>query len=112
MSSIERSELDRGPADRNARPGVPRPDIADGRTGVFRPAPSKAPPSPWTAHLRSLIGQPVTIVTYGPASLVEYHGKLIAIALDHMNCAIESDTGAVMTFKNVHHITSLKRCPL
>jgi hypothetical protein len=70
--------------------------------------PKKHPRSPWTAHLRSLLGQPVTVVTFGPAAFEKFHGKLIAIAFDHMNCAIETDSGAVLTFKNIHHIASLK----
>ncbi len=87
------------------RPGIPRP--ANGKPdGQHRLPRAAAPPSPWTAHLRSLVGQPVTVLTYGPAALLEFEGKLVAIDFNHMNCAIETVSGLVLTFKNVHHITS------
>jgi hypothetical protein len=64
--------------------------------------------SPWTAHLLSLIGEDVIAFAIGPASLIEFKGKLIAIALDHMNCAIERD-GQIYTIKGIHHIQSASR---
>jgi hypothetical protein len=64
--------------------------------------------SPWTEHLLSLIGQEVVAYAIGPASLIEFHGRLIAIALDHMNCAIERD-GQVFTIKGIHHIQSASK---
>lgn len=85
------------------KPGIPCP--ANGKPeGQHRPPPA-APPSPWNAHLRSLVGRWVTVASYGRDGLVEYKGRLIAIDLNHLNCAIESG-GTILTFKNVHHIES------
>jgi hypothetical protein len=92
------------------RPGLPRSAYgkADGQPRpAARPATGTGPQSPWNAHLRALIGQPVTVFSYGPANLVEYSGRLVAVDLNHLNCAIETASGEVLTFKNVHHISSL-----
>lgn len=89
------------------RPGLPRPP-GDVRPS-FAPGPKKKapPPSPWTAHLRALVGHSCTVFTYGPAALLEFEGRLVAVDFNHLNCAIETDKGLVLTFKNVHHISSL-----
>jgi hypothetical protein len=65
----------------------------------------RRPANPWSEHLRSLVGQPVVIFTMGPAALIEFKGRLLAISDQHMNCALFSE-GQVITLKNVHHIVS------
>jgi hypothetical protein len=65
----------------------------------------RRPGNPWSEHLRSLVGQPVVVHAMGPAALIEFRGRLLAISDQHMNCAILSD-GQVVTLKNVHHIVS------
>jgi hypothetical protein len=95
------------------RPGMPgqgnsfpRPSSPPDRGGATGKQPKRK--SPWTEHLVSLIGEQVIAYAIGPASLIEFKGKLIAIALDHMNCAIETD-GHVFTIKGIHHIRSVSK---
>lgn len=62
--------------------------------------------NPWLEHLRSLIGQRVVVQSMGPTELLPFAGQLIAVSDQHLNCAIRTEAGAVITLKNVHHIVS------
>jgi hypothetical protein len=64
------------------------------------------PKNPWAEHLRSLIDQNVIVKTMGPAELIEFEGRLLAVSDQHLNCAILRADNVVVTVKNVHHILS------